>query len=129
MPEQGESRAARRWRHLRDSLRQGVGVALAVLLSVLGEPAELGSVTGAVLVVAGVSIRLWASGHIRKNRSLATGGPYARVRHPLYLGNLMVTVGFCLASGLWWSWPVMLVFWLVFYPNAIGEEDRKLERL
>lgn len=118
-----------RWRHLRDSLRQGLGIALALFLSLLGDPSLGLFGIGALLAAAGIATRLWASGHIRKNRRLATGGPYARVRHPLYVGNLLITIGFCVGSGRWWAYPLMLVFWLVFYPNAIGSEDANLERL
>lgn len=100
-----------------------------MLLTVVGHPSRVALLVGGPWIVLGVSIRLWASGHIRKNRQLATGGPYAWVRHPLYVGNLMLSLGFCIASGRLWAWPVMATFWLVFYPNAIGEEDRKLERL
>jgi protein-S-isoprenylcysteine O-methyltransferase Ste14 len=106
-----------------------VGILMAVLLTYFGTPVAATLAIGAALAVTGIAIRLWASGHIRKNRELATGGPYARVRHPLYVGNLLISIGFCLASGLLWAWPAMLAFWLVFYPNAVGEEDRKLERI
>ncbi|MEE2777664.1 MAG: isoprenylcysteine carboxylmethyltransferase family protein [Acidobacteriota bacterium] len=114
---------------MRDSLRQAVGVVLAIVLTTYGRPSLVPLVAGGLLVIDGVLIRLWASGHIRKNLKLATGGPYRWVRHPLYVGNLLLSLGFCIASGRWWAWPVMGLFWLIFYPNAIGEEDRKLERL
>jgi protein-S-isoprenylcysteine O-methyltransferase Ste14 len=83
---------------------------------------------GAALVVLGVVVRLWASGHIMKNRELATGGPYAYVRHPLYVGNILLGVGFCIASGLWWSLPLFLAIMLIFYPKTIETEDGKLHR-
>ena len=76
-----------------------------------------------------MAMRLWASGFVRKNQVLATNGPYARVRHPLYTGNLLICLGFCLASGLWWAWPVGAAFVLLFYPTSIAYEDRKLQRL
>lgn len=40
--------------------------------------------TATPLVLAGVGIRMWASGVIMKNRELATSGPYRYVRHPLF---------------------------------------------
>jgi protein-S-isoprenylcysteine O-methyltransferase Ste14 len=74
-------------------------------------------------------VRMWASGYVMKNEVLATVGPYARVRHPLYLGNLLICAGFCAASGLWWSVPLALLVLLTFYPDAIRYEDQKLRRL
>jgi len=66
---------------------------------------------------------------VMKNEVLATVGPYARVRHPLYVGNLLICAGFCAASGLWWSVPVAVAVLLVFYPETIRYEDQKLRRL
>ncbi|MCP1727160.1 protein-S-isoprenylcysteine O-methyltransferase Ste14 [Natronospira proteinivora] len=77
----------------------------------------------------GMLIRLWASGHVKKNKELATDGPYAYVRHPLYVGNILLLAGFCIASQLWWSVPVMLAFLWFYYPTAISYEDRKLRQL
>jgi len=77
----------------------------------------------------GMAIRLWASGHVKKNKELATDGPYAYVRHPLYVGNILLLLGFCIASQLWWSIPVMLGFLWFYYPTAIAYEDLKLRQL
>lgn len=120
---------SRRWAHLRDSLRQSLGLAMVALWTVFGTPRGGWWHLGAVLAAAGIGIRLWASGYIKKNRELATDGPYAFVRHPLYVGNLLIAIGFATASGLWWAWLMLAIFWLVFYPDAIRDEDAKLERL
>ena len=45
---------------------------------------------GAVLIIPGLVIRALASGHVRKNEALATSGPYAYTRNPLYLGSLLI---------------------------------------
>jgi protein-S-isoprenylcysteine O-methyltransferase Ste14 len=55
-----------------------------------------------MIAVVGLLIRAWASGHIRKNQTLAVSGPYAYTRNPLYLGSLILGVGFCVAAGVWW---------------------------
>ncbi len=94
-----------------------------------GTPVRMPWLIGAVLAVSGILVRFWASGYIKKNKELATDGPYAFVRHPLYVGNFLIAVGFALACGLWWAWPMLLFFWLIFYPNAIRDEDSKLERI
>lgn len=51
------------------------------------------------LVLLGVSVRIWAAGHIHKNESLAASGPYAYVRHPLYLGSFLSAFGIFLMIG------------------------------
>lgn len=116
--------------HRRDKYRQFLGIALIALLCLSGQPSsETAFALATVLVVAGILIRLWASGHIKKDQELAQDGPYALVRHPLYVGNLTLLLGYCLASGLWWSFPLALAVVWGFYPPAIRREDAKLERL
>jgi protein-S-isoprenylcysteine O-methyltransferase Ste14 len=118
--------------HRRYRFRQFVGVGFLFVLTFLGTPAEWGRMVfwgGAGFVALGILIRLWASGHVKKDKSLATTGPYGYVRHPLYVGNHLITLGFCLASGLWWSFVAWAVIGLFFYPGTIAHEDEVLHRL
>lgn len=116
-------------RHRRYRFRQFVGLAFVILVSIAGEPKENLFLAGTPLVLAGIAIRLWASGYVKKNSNLATDGPYSYVRHPQYVGNIILGFGFCLASGLWWSFPLFVAVILVFYPPAIRREDGRLHRL
>jgi len=116
-------------RHRRRRFRQHVGVLFLALLVWAGQPVLELWWLGVALSLLGMLVRLWASGFVMKNEVLATVGPYARVRHPLYVGNFLICVGFCAASGLWWSVPAALVMWLAFYPDTIRYEDQKLRRL
>lgn len=111
--------------------RQFVGITFLVLLTIVGEPvaALYYYYWGLALAVLGIAVRLWASGHVRKDKELATNGPYAYVRHPLYVGNHLIMVGFCLASGLWWSFLGWIALGLFYYPQTIAHEDGKLARL
>ena len=116
-------------RYRRRRFRQFVGIAFVVWMILVGQPRPGLLWLGTVLACLGMAVRLWASGYVMKNEVLATVGPYSRVRHPLYVGNLLICAGFCAASGLWWSVPVALVMLLVFYPQTIRYEDQKLRRL
>jgi protein-S-isoprenylcysteine O-methyltransferase Ste14 len=49
-----------------------------------------------LLLLAGLGLRSWAAGVLRKNRVLTTTGPYRLCRHPLYLGSFLLMAGFCL---------------------------------
>jgi protein-S-isoprenylcysteine O-methyltransferase Ste14 len=64
-------------------------------------PTPVALVAGACVSVLGLGIRAWASGHIRKNAELATSGPYAFTRNPLYFGSFLLGLGFTIASGRW----------------------------
>jgi len=113
-------------RYRRDRFRQFMGVSFVILVSLAGRPHEFLFLIGSVFVFLGIAARLWSSGHIKKNKALATDGPYAYVRHPLYVGNITLGIGFCLASGLWWSCPLFIAIVLIFYPHAIRHEDERL---
>jgi len=121
--------------HRRYRFRQFVGIGFLFVLTLLGHPAAWGEAaprlfwSGIGFAVLGMLIRLWASGHVKKDKSLATTGPYSYVRHPLYVGNHLITLAFCLASGLWWSFPVWAVIAFIFYPGTIAHEDEVLHRL
>jgi protein-S-isoprenylcysteine O-methyltransferase Ste14 len=58
-------------------------------------------IIGAVVSLSGLAIRAWASGHIQKNVRLATTGPYAFTRNPLYFGSFLLGLGFTIAAGRW----------------------------
>ena len=100
-----------------------------LVFTLLGQPSPLQWGIGAGIVAAGMLIRMWASGIVHKNDVLATTGPYGFVRHPLYVGNILIGIGFCVASGLLWSYAAFLAILLYFYPHTIRYEDRKLRRL
>ena len=58
------------------------------------------------LVAAGHALRFWAAGYIPAYRGesleaprLATEGPYALVRNPLYIGNGLIGLGWCTPAG------------------------------
>jgi len=53
------------------------------------------TVAGLVLVFAGLALRSWAVGILRKDKELTTTGPYSLIRNPLYVGSFMMMFGFC----------------------------------
>jgi protein-S-isoprenylcysteine O-methyltransferase Ste14 len=116
-------------RHRRRRFRQLAGIAFVVGMTLAGRPVEPLLWLGTGLSALGMLVRLWASGFVMKNQVLATVGPYAFVRHPLYVGNVLICAGFCAASSLGWSVPVALALLFVFYPQTIRYEDQKLRRL
>ena len=109
--------------------RQAIGLLLIPVFALFSSPSLMGFVIGGAIALVGILFRLYASGFIMKNKQLATNGPYSIVRHPLYTGNLLLVVGFTLASGQWWALAVAGVFWWFYYPTAIEYEDRKLHSI
>lgn len=88
--------------------RVPLGFICAPVFILLAEPTARTLVAGGVVAFAGLFIRAWSSGHIRKNERLAVSGPYAHTRNPLYLGSFIMGVGFTVAaSGRPWLLPVL----------------------
>ncbi|MBV9850269.1 MAG: isoprenylcysteine carboxylmethyltransferase family protein [Armatimonadetes bacterium] len=83
---------------------------------------------GVALVALGEIVRFWAAGYISKDAAIATGGPYAFVRNPLYFGSLLLSVGYGLVSGFGWAGVLVLVaLYLVFHLAAIFYEEKFLK--
>jgi hypothetical protein len=104
--------------------RTGGGMAAAavgLVTAVPPGPAVFG--IAALLALAGAIIRFWSAGIIAKNRELATSGPYAYVRNPLYLGSLLGAAGFILLNGNPWFGVPAAVAWAVVYHRTIRSEE------
>ncbi|MDH7570069.1 MAG: methyltransferase, partial [Armatimonadota bacterium] len=75
---------------------------------------------------SGELTRFWAAGHITKQEQLATTGPYAWVRNPLYLGSLLITLGWGMMSGEPLAAAVLLGSFLLTHLPTIYREERYL---
>jgi len=111
--------------------RQGIGI---LLVSVFGYFAQQPSFPfqfefAEIIIILGLTIRMYASGFVLKNKELSTTGPYAYVRHPLYTGNILVLTGMAIINGQLWASLIALSFFWFYYPAAIEYEDRKLKEL
>ena len=82
---------------------------------------------GAGVSAAGLALRAWAAGSIQKDRELATIGPYAHTRNPLYLGSFILGVGVTVAGGQWVFGVALLAFFLVVYRATVLCEAAELE--
>lgn len=111
------------WSGVARRIRVPLGFAFAVLYVWLARPTWRFLVLGSVLILPGLAIRALASGHVRKNEALATSGPYAHTRNPLYLGSLLIGIGFAIAARSWWVGVVLiLMFFAIYIPVIRGEE-------
>ena len=80
---------------------------------------------GGIVALIGVLIRGWASGHIMKNDRLATSGPYAHTRNPLYFGSFLIAVGFAVAAH-WGLIFLVGIFFLVIYAPTMAREKANI---
>ena len=111
------------WSQIARRIRVPLGFLFAVFYFWLARPTWRSMALGAIVVVPGLLIRALASGHVRKNESLATSGPYAYTRNPLYLGSLLIGLGFCVAARSWWVGVVLVVMFFAIYLPVIRDEE------
>lgn len=108
--------------------RVTAGWILGTLLVLLARPSPGSLALGLPLLFAGEAVRLWASGHIEKTKCLATGGPYAHSRNPLYVGSLVMALGVAVACASPWVVLAVALYFLAFYPAVMREEAAFLAR-
>jgi protein-S-isoprenylcysteine O-methyltransferase Ste14 len=106
--------------------RVPAGYVLAVLFLLLARPEPLSMIIGLAVAAVGEMIRLWAAGHIEKTQTLATGGPYAHTRNPLYVGSTVMALGAAIAADNAIVVAAVVVYFGVFYPAVIAEESKFL---
>jgi len=120
-------------------LRVPLGFLFAIVFLIFSKPTILSLAIGSIVVLAGVLIRAWSAGHIRKASTLAVTGPYAYTRNPLYLGSLILGLGFAAAGGVWWLAVLFCVLFVGIYlpvmrveaediRNIFGEDFDEYER-
>jgi len=117
------------WPVIARRIRVPTGFVVAALYLYLARPSAWSLVVGAIIAISGLLIRAAASGHVRKNEQLTTSGPYAYTRNPLYLGSLILAVGFAVAARSWLlALVVALVFLAIYVPVIQSEEAFLRER-
>lgn len=110
-------------------LRVPGGFLLVAAFAWFANPSARSLAFGLPFSAVGLMLRAWAAGHLAKNQQLTTGGPYAYVRNPLYLGTLVVAAGLAVACR---SLGLAVLFALVFlfiYLPVIKLEEQHLREL
>lgn len=100
-----------------DALLNGLGLTLCFL----------GALTR-FLTIASVPAGTSSQSRLLHAQALNTTGPYAAVRHPLYLGNLFITVGLLSIAHDPWAWLLGLGYWLLSHVLIIRAEEALLRK-
>ena len=102
-------------------LRLPLGFILGISYLIFARPTPLTLAVGGTIAFIGVLVRAWASGHISKNERLATSGPYAHTRNPLYFGSFLIAAGFAVAAH-WALLLLVLAFFVLIYAPTMQRE-------
>jgi protein-S-isoprenylcysteine O-methyltransferase Ste14 len=102
-------------------LRLPLGFLLGITYLIFARPTLLTLAVGGTIALLGVVVRAWASGHISKNERLATPGPYAHTRNPLYFGSFLIAAGFAIAAH-WALLLLVVAFFVLIYAPTMQRE-------
>jgi protein-S-isoprenylcysteine O-methyltransferase Ste14 len=116
------------WSKIARRIRVPMGFLLALFYVWLARPTWRSLALGAIGILLGLIIRALASGHVRKNELLATSGPYAYTRNPLYLGSILMGLGFAVAARSWWVGAALLLMFTAIYLPVIRDEEKFLQQ-
>ena len=109
-----------RVRRVLRALRAPLGVlGLAVLIPFI-KPEWF--VAGLAVSMAGEAVQVWSFASLSKKKTLATKGPYALVRNPMYLGRYLLTLGGILLTGYL---PLVAIYTVGYYLYALNRVRRE----
>ena len=111
-------------------MRGGLWTLLFVVILVLARPTPRSAALGLGFVILGQLWRFWAAGSIGRYRGekvgaerLATWGPYALMRNPLYFGNGLIGLGWGIMAGPWAALVFILSFAVLYGIIIIPYEE------
>jgi protein-S-isoprenylcysteine O-methyltransferase Ste14 len=106
-----------------------IGTCAPLLVMGVG-PAVIPGSVGALMMLGGLLLTVGAKvflnrsfGIVAANRGVKRNGPYRLVRHPMYLGYLIMHVGFLLMHLSWWNAAVYAATWLAMILRIRAEEE------
>lgn len=107
-------------------IRVPLGFVTAAVFFWLARPTWISIGVGCLVALPGLWLRALASGHVRKNAELTTTGPYAYTRNPLYLGSIIIALGFAVAAYNPWGGLLLIGLFLAIYLPVIFSEEEYL---
>jgi len=109
-------------------LRFAILYPLGIWAGIVGYSTDESIMRSIWIILLGLGIRAWANCYAIKMEKLTTSGPYAHVRHPLYLGTFLVMIGFLLMLNVNWIESLLLVAVVigVIYKITIQKEEEML---
>lgn len=103
--------------------RVALGFVCGVAALVLARPTRESLIAGAAIAALGEAIRIWAAGHLEKSREVTTSGPYRFTRHPLYVGSIVIAIGFAIAARSLAVAALAAIYLALTYTAAIRREE------
>jgi len=103
-----------------------LGFVFAAVVVWLASPTRSSLLVGAVIMLMGESLRLWAAGHLEKSKEVTRSGPYRYTRHPLYLGSSLIGIGIAVASHHLIVAAIVIAYMVLTLTAAMRSEEAHL---
>jgi protein-S-isoprenylcysteine O-methyltransferase Ste14 len=108
--------------------RVSLGFLSGIVVLVLARPTWATWGIGLVVALVGEVLRVWAAGHVDKGREVTRTGPYRWMRHPLYVGSMIMGAGVAIAGASLLAAVVIAVYMGVTILAAVRTEEAFLRR-
>lgn len=119
------------------AFRSYTPIPFLVFMVLFARPTGLSMALGALLVLAGEGLRLWGVSIVGSETRttgavggtyLITSGPYAYVRNPLYVGNVLLYAGVGVMSWALFPWLLLaaVAWFAVQYALIVSKEEEYL---
>ncbi|MFH1441490.1 MAG: isoprenylcysteine carboxylmethyltransferase family protein [Candidatus Omnitrophota bacterium] len=112
----------KRWFKLRFAIMYPFGI----FVIIFANSDDKSIMAGIWFILAGLFIRLWANGYAIKMEKLTTSGPYAFVRHPLYLGTMLLVIGFTIMLKIYYIGALFIFLGIWVYSRTVKKEETML---
>jgi protein-S-isoprenylcysteine O-methyltransferase Ste14 len=99
-----------------------------------GHPAPTPALMAACIIIFAVGLTLMLGADAQKHAALAarpgliTTGFYARMRHPNYLGEMLIYGSFALMVRHWVPWVILVSIWTFVFMTNIAAQEVSLSR-
>lgn len=121
------------------SIRSYTPVPFVILMLLFSSPTPVSYAVGLFMILLGEAFRYggvcWAGSETRTTGTvggafLVISGPFAYVRNPLYVGNILIYTGFGVLTLALYPWLTVIAFaFFVFqYILIVGEEETYLQK-
>lgn len=103
--------------------RVALGFACGAVALWLAQPTWMTWAIGCGVAAVGEAVRIWAAGHLEKDREVTSSGPYRFVAHPLYVGSSLIGIGFAIAAASVAVAAIVGLYLVTTFTAAVRREE------
>jgi protein-S-isoprenylcysteine O-methyltransferase Ste14 len=103
--------------------RVALGFVCGTVVLWLAQPTWITWTMGCSVAAVGEAVRIWAAGHLEKDREVTSSGPYRFAAHPLYVGSTIIGIGFAIAASSIAAAALVGLYLMATFTAAVRREE------